>query len=205
MEQTEEISELELIHQHWTENHSVSDQELDVIADIALGVLHQILDCFGETDVVIDEYTGDNGELIFDISQGDLAILIGRHGSTLQSLQSALSLLVHRKLGFSYPVVVDIEGYKTRRKQQVEQYAQRAAQRVKETQKRYVMKPMSAYERRLVHIILREDEDVQTHSEGSDTQRHVVITPQVEELIIEEEELFENEDLVEDDELIEEA
>lgn len=110
-----------------------------------------------------------------DISGGDLAVLIGRHGRVLDSLQLLVSSLLSKKLGFHFPIVVDIEGYKNRRKQKVQEIALTAAARAKRTG-RVHLRPMSAYERRLVHLTLLNDEQVVTHSEGEDLERHVVIT-----------------------------
>ena len=106
----------------------------------------------------------------------DLAVLIGRHGRTLEALQTLVSLLVSRRLGFRYPVVVNVEGYKSRRHDKVVSMAKSAASRAVAQQRTISLPPMTAYERRLVHIALREDERVETHSEGSDPERRVVIT-----------------------------
>ena len=106
----------------------------------------------------------------------DLAVLIGRHGRTLESLQTMFSLLVSRRLGFRYPVSVDVEGYKSRRHDKVISMANSAAARAVRQHTTVSLPPMSAYERRLVHIALRENRKVETHSEGSDPERRVVIT-----------------------------
>ena len=90
-------------------------------------------------------------------------------------IQVMFSLLVSRKLGFRYPVVVDVEGYKSRRQDKVASMAQSAAERAIRTHKSVSLPPMNAYERRLVHIALRGNDAVDTHSEGSDPDRHVVI------------------------------
>lgn len=154
----------------------LSDSELDSIADVAISVLRSILGFFDAADSPIDEYEGDEGELILDVTASDLAVLIGRHGRTLESLQSLFSLLVSRKLGFRYPVAVDVEGYKSRRRDKVISIAQSAASRAVNQGRSISLPPMSAYERRLVHITLLDDDRVETHSEGVDADRHVVIT-----------------------------
>lgn len=154
---------------------ALSDEELDTIADVALSVLRALLGHFDAGDSPIEEFEGDEGELILDVTEGDLAVLIGRHGRTLESLQTLFSLLVSRKLGFRYPVVVDIEGYKNRRRDKVVGMAENAAARAVRQGRSVKLPPMSAYERRLVHIALRDNHEVETHSEGSDTDRHVVI------------------------------
>lgn len=154
----------------------LSDEEVDTIADIALSVLRNILVHFDAEDSPIDEYEGDEGELILDITAPNLAVLIGRHGRTLESLQSLFSLIVSRQLGFRYPVVVDIEGYRNRRQEKVTSMANSAAARAVRSHGSVTLPPMSAYERRLVHIALRDNSAVETHSEGVDPDRRVVVT-----------------------------
>ena len=154
----------------------VTEEELDAIADTAIAALQGILKYFNVGEVTIDEYEGDEGELILDITGDDLAVLIGRHGRTLESLQTMFSLLVSRRLGFRYPISVDVEGYKSRRHDKVISMAHSAASRAVRQHSTVSLPPMSAYERRLVHIALRENKKVDTHSEGSDPERRVVIT-----------------------------
>ena len=134
-----------------TEEHDVSEEELDEIADTAIAALKGILEHFDVGEVTIDEYEGDEGELILDITGDNLAILIGRHGKTLDALQFIISAITTRTMGFRYPVIVDVEGYKNR--------------------------PMTPYERRLVHLALRNEPGVETASEGEGAARHVVIIP----------------------------
>lgn len=169
-----EMPDYETIRSHYKAGTELTDDEIDAIADVTVDYLKQILATFGETDVVIEEFEGDEGELILDVSRGDLAILIGRHGRTLDALQQILSSLVSRKIGFHYPVVVDIEGYKERRKQKVIAIARSSAEKARRNGE-YRLAPMSAYERRLVHIALREDDSVETHSEGQEPERYVVV------------------------------
>ena len=138
--------------------------------------MRSILSHFDAEGSSIDEYEGDEGELILDITAPDLAVLIGRHGRTLESLQTLVSLLVSRKLGFRYPVSVDVEGYKSRRHDKVVGMAEAAASRAVSQGRSVNLPPMSAYERRLVHIALREDDRIDTHSEGVEPERRVVIT-----------------------------
>lgn len=163
------------IQERLEKGESLSDAQLDFVADTAVDVVRSLLGFFGETHCEIDEYDGDEGELILDVNDGDLAVLIGRHGRVLDSFQSLVSSLVSKRLGFHYPIVVDIEGYKNRRKQKVQGLARSAAERAKR-QGKARMKPMSPYERRLVHLALLDDPDVTTHSEGEDPERYVVIT-----------------------------
>ena len=170
-----EDDEFASIRQRYEAGGTLTDDEMDKIADVAVGYLRQILALFGEKHSTIDEYDGDDGELILDVNGGNLAVLIGRHGRTLDALQMVLSSLMSSHIHFYYPVVVDIESYKTRRKKKLRSIALSAAERARK-QGRVALAPMNAYERRIVHLALVNDDSVTTHSEGEDPNRRVIIT-----------------------------
>ncbi len=163
------------IQQAFENGQDLTDEQMDRVADVAIETLRSILACFDEKDCVIEEYEGDEGELILNVCDGDLAILIGHHGRVLESLQSLVNSIVGIKLGFHYPLAVDIESYKARRREKVINIGLAQADRAKNTGRVVKLKPMSAYERRLIHIALQADPDVQTYSEGQDPYRYVVI------------------------------
>ncbi len=173
---SEQVGEYPEIARKYKAGEELSDDELDTIADVALSVVRAILKHFDAENSPIDEYEGDDGELILDVTAPNLAVLIGRHGRTLEALQSLFSLIVSRRLGFRYPVVVDVEGYKSRRNEKVASMARSAAARAVRQHGSVTLPPMSAYERRLVHIALRDNASVETHSEGVDPERRVVVT-----------------------------
>ena len=172
---TDAADEFSSIREHFEAGAELTEEETDKVADVAIEYLRELLGFFGETSCSIDEYDGDNGELILDVNGGDLAVLIGRHGRTLDALQMVLSSLISSTLKFYYPIVVDIESYKSRRKSKVQGLARAAAAKARK-QGRVAMAPMNAYERRLVHLALHDDDSVTTHSEGEDPNRRVVIT-----------------------------
>lgn len=155
----------------------VTDEMLDNIADTAIAALQDILQYFNVGEVTIDEYEGDDGELILDISGDDMAVLIGRHGKTLDALQFIVSMITVRTMGFRYPVVVDVEGYKNRQRQKLESIAHSSANRAASQHRKVGLRPMTPYERRIVHIALRDDNRVETVSEGEGSARHVVVVP----------------------------
>lgn len=155
----------------------VTEEELDAIADTAIAALQDILKYFNVGEVTIDEYEGDEGELILDITGDDLAILIGRHGRTLDALQFVVSAITVRSMGFRYPVIVDVEGYKSRQREKLESIARSTANKAASQHRSVKMRPMTPYERRIVHIALRDDARVDTASEGEGSARHVVVVP----------------------------
>lgn len=155
----------------------VTEEELDAIADTAIAALQDILKYFNVGEVTIDEYEGDEGELILDITGDDLAILIGRHGRTLDALRFVVSAITVRSMGFRYPVIVDVEGYKSRQREKLESIARSTANKAASQHRSVKMRPMTPYERRIVHIALRDDDRVDTASEGEGSARHVVVVP----------------------------
>lgn len=155
----------------------VTEEELDAIADTAIAALQDILKYFNVGEVTIDEYEGDERELILDITGDDLAILIGRHGRTLDALQFVVSAITVRSMGFRYPVIVDVEGYKSRQREKLESIARSTANKAASQHRSVKMRPMTPYERRIVHIALRDDDRVDTASEGEGSARHVVVVP----------------------------
>ena len=160
-----------------SEEHDLTDEEIDKIADTAIDALQGILKHFDVGEVTIDEYEGDEGELILDITGDNLAILIGRHGKTLDALQFIISAITTRTIGFRYPVIVDVEGYKNRQRQKIESVAFSAARRAKSQHRSVKLRPMTPYERRIVHLALRDEPGVETASEGEGAARHVVVIP----------------------------
>ena len=160
-----------------TPEPELSEEDLDKVADAAVEALQTILTSFGIEGSSIEEYEGDEGEIILDVVGGDLAFLIGRHGRTLDALQTVVSAITNRQLGFRYPVIVDVEGYRHRRRQKIEDIARRGADRAARQHSIVKLRPMTAYERRVVHVALRDDQRVTTASEGEDPFRMVAISP----------------------------
>jgi len=116
----------------------------------------------------------DNIEI--NISGPDLGLLIGKHGETLSALQSIASVVL-RKANIDKKLVVDIENYRQRRAEKLKEMAVQVAERVVRTGRKEALKPMNSYDRRVVHLALKENDMVQTSSEGIEPDRKVVIAP----------------------------
>jgi len=112
-----------------------------------------------------------------EIQGNDLSILIGRQAETLNALQYIASLIVAKEMGQPVTLVLDVEGYRQRREQQIRQLARRMAEQAINTQRRQVLEPMPANERRIIHIELRDNPLVSTESIGEDPHRKVTIIP----------------------------
>jgi len=114
--------------------------------------------------------------LLIEIHGDDLSVLIGRRAETLNALQYLLALIISKEASRWVQVAVDVEGYRARRERQLRQLARRMAEQATRTGKRQILEPMSASERRIVHLELREHPDVKTESLGEEPNRKVSIT-----------------------------
>jgi spoIIIJ-associated protein len=112
-----------------------------------------------------------------DIHGDDLSTLIGRKGETLSALQYIARLIVSKELDGPIAVVIDIEGYRARREQQLRQLARKMAQQAEERGRTMTLEPMPANERRIIHLELRDHPSVYTESTGEGTARKVTIIP----------------------------
>jgi spoIIIJ-associated protein len=110
-------------------------------------------------------------------SGGDVGVLIGRHGQTIDALQYLLNAIVAKRPGERVAVTVDAAGYRERRRAALESLAVRGARHALDTGERVELEPMSSVERKIVHVRLQDFRDVETSSEGTEPNRFVVITP----------------------------
>jgi len=125
-----------------------------------------------------DESSTDDRRIIQVNVHGDnLSALIGRHAETLTALQHVASLMVGKQTQQWVQLVVDVEGYRERREKQVRQIALRMADQVIKTGRKATLEPMTASERRAIHIELRGHPAVTTESTGEEPHRKVVILP----------------------------
>lgn len=106
-----------------------------------------------------------------------MGLMIGRRGETLQSLQFLLNMLVSRRVRRWPQIVIDVGNYRQRRRESLEGLAYRMADRVRQSGRAITLEPMAPYERRIVHMALRNDETVYTQSSGEGENRKVVIYP----------------------------
>ena len=149
---------------------------------IAKGTLKELLAKMGiRAQVVIRQKVDVEGRelppVVLDIVGDDLGILIGRRGETLAALQYMTRLIVSRRTRRWYPLVVDVEQYKVRRERSLRRLAQRMAERVSFSRQPVALEAMPAYERRIVHLTLRDHPTVATKSVGEGDQRKVTIIP----------------------------
>ncbi len=119
----------------------------------------------------------EEGPLVLDVYGPGVDALIGRRGETLAALQRIVRLIVGRQLAGRANLVVDVEGYKQRRERKLRALAERMAEQAVRSGRTVFLEPMSAYERRIIHLALRNYPDVRTESVGDGHRRRVTIIP----------------------------
>lgn len=122
------------------------------------------------------DYNENDRTMNITFSGDEMGILIGKRGQTLDSLQYIISLVVNKESDAYIRVKVDTENYRERRKETLESLAKNIAYKVKRTRRSVALEPMNPYERRIIHSALQSDRYVETHSEGEEPYRKVVIT-----------------------------
>ncbi len=119
----------------------------------------------------------DRRPIMVDIRGGDLGVLIGRRGETLDAFQYVSSLMVGKETGQFTQLIVDVEGHRDRRERQLRQLARRMAEQVTKSGRKLTLEPMPAAERRIIHMELRDHPAVTTQSSGEEPHRKVTILP----------------------------
>ncbi len=149
---------------------------------IAVGVVEDLLQAMKVRAQVTAHHLEPDEEhsklsIWVDVHGSDLSILIGPRIETLNALQYIAGMITCKELGRSIPLIVDVEGYRARRSQQLRQLARRMADQAVKTGKRQLLEPMPASERRIVHIELKGNPQVTTESVGEEPRRKVTIIP----------------------------
>jgi spoIIIJ-associated protein len=148
----------------------------DSVESIAKDFLSKVFKAMGidaKLEVVYDEAAST---IDINIVGEDMGVLIGKRGQTLDSLQYLVSLVLNKESENYLKVKLDTENYRQRRKETLENLGKNIAYKVKRTRKPVSLEPMNPYERRIIHSVLQNDKFVETHSEGEEPYRKVVIT-----------------------------
>jgi spoIIIJ-associated protein len=154
-----------------------SDSEADVkqASQNGLEALQKIIGFISDDAVVT--LKNQNGAIIYDISKGNSAVLIGRRGQTLDAIQYIIEKIVNKQTKRRQRVHVDVEGYIEKRKNNLIKTAKRLAQKAKTVGKPMSIGQMNAHDRRIVHLALKNDRSVRTQSLGDGLLRRLVIFP----------------------------
>ena len=150
-------------------------------ADRMRELVEAVVDALGlDAEVVVTE---DEESLVATVEGEDLGLFIGRHGQTIEAVQHLAQRVVlkddhHGGDGPRRQIVVDAAGYRARRREALERQAADAADEALRYDRPVALDAMTASERRVVHEYLRDRDDVDTHSEGEEPDRHLVVSPQ---------------------------
>ncbi len=139
-------------------------------------ILKEMLDRMGVNAEVESRFV--EGSTYLNILTDSPALLIGKHGQTLDAIERILNCIVNKASLAKRRVFVDTEGYRERREERLVEMANQMAEQVKYTNREIVLAPMSARDRRIIHVVLKEDDIVSTYSQGEGDMRRVVITTQ---------------------------
>lgn len=144
---------------------------------ITLGkeTLQKIVD-FISDDAVIS-VSQNAGKLVYEVNGGKTAVLIGKRGQTLEAMQYLLEKIINKQNEKRVRVEVDIEGYLQAQRERLENLAYRLSEKVKKTGKPVTAGQFNAHDRRIIHIALKEDRQVRTHSVGEGYYRQLKIYP----------------------------
>jgi spoIIIJ-associated protein len=146
----------------------------DVLADL---LARMEVDADVQTRIVKPRNSEDGNTLVLDLRGNDLGFLIGRKGETLAALQHIVRLIVNKEIRQRVNLLVDVGGYKARRENALRKLALRVADQATRRHRRIALEPMNAYERRIIHMTLRNHPTVTTESVGEHDRRKVTIVP----------------------------
>jgi len=156
------------------EREDLAEEDLEPPEALA-ELLEEIVEGLGlEAEVEVDE---DGGVLTGRIEGEDVGLFIGRHGQTIDAVQHLAQRIVFPEGPSSVRVVIDANGYRERRAEALRGEADDAADDALSSGKPVELDPLPPFERRIVHEYLRERGDVETHSEGNEPERYLVVSP----------------------------
>ncbi|MGW7423289.1 Jag family protein [Streptomyces sp. NPDC054813] len=150
------------------------EQEGEIAADYLEGLL-DIADLDGDIDMDV-EADRASVSIISDAAGRDLQKLVGRDGEVLEALQELTRLAVHRETGDRSRLMLDIAGYRAQKRAELSELGAKAAAEVKSTGEPVKLKPMSPFERKVVHDAVKSA-GLRSESEGEEPQRFVVVLP----------------------------
>lgn len=171
-EAIEEVEESAAPIQETLENDGLSDEE--ALKKVAIYVT-EVSQKLGAPALV--RMKREEGVVIFQLDTKKQGILIGKHGKTLNALQYLVQVYVHRIAKNKLSVVLNVGDYREKRQAILKRLADRTAQQVKRSQRPVFLEPMPAFERKQIHAALSNVPYVQTHSEGDEPYRYLVVEP----------------------------
>lgn len=178
--QSSELETKDELSEDTTEDFDENDatenpEDLEAI-DYVRDYLANIINHMGIDDATVTT-NQDDRFIQYDIETEDAGLVIGRHGKVLNGLQTLAQIQLHQRADNKLHARVDAENYRNRRKDTVEHLAKKTAKQVMDTNQSVILEPMPAHERKQIHRYLSRYNDVQTHSEGKEPHRYLVVEP----------------------------
>ncbi|API88313.1 hypothetical protein BKP56_02895 [Marinilactibacillus sp. 15R] len=172
-----ESDEVEAIEPVISEEEIKAKEEKDTNGiQFVADYLKDITKKMGINDVDVN-VSREGKKVQYNIETEDAGLVIGRHGKVLNSLQTLAQIQLHQVAETKFFAKVDAEAYRDRRQKTVEHLAKRTADKVKRTKRPVILEPMPAHERKLIHRYLNHHQGIQTHSEGKEPHRYLVVEP----------------------------
>lgn len=151
-------------------------EDADEVMAKTCSFVTELLSAMGIEAAVTAKFSED-GIMEVDIAGEGMGLIIGKRGATLDSLQYLATLVINKDRKDHVRLKLDTEGYRARRQETLEKLAINMAKKAKRTGHRVVLEPMNPYERRIIHSALQNESGVETHSDGEEPYRKVIISP----------------------------
>lgn len=153
-----------------------TEETMRAAAELSVATLKRIVDSI-EDGAEAKVKSSQDGQLVLEVRSGDPAAIIGRHGQTIDAIQYLVGVTTNMRMPEKVRIVVDVEGYRERREEDLRAQAVSLAEQVKGSGEEAVFGPLPPNDRRIMHTALADDPDVYTYSEGEEPERCVVISP----------------------------
>lgn len=175
LSESEEV--ISLVEEAFDETRSDTADTADTadVDQLGLDALQTMVDTITSDTAIESDRKGE--KLFFNITGGNSAILIGKRGQTLEAMQYLVEKIVNKQSKGRVRVEIDVEGYLEKKREKLLSLAMRLAEKVKETKKPATVGQLNAYDRRIVHLALKADSEVRTHSMGEGYFRKLKIFP----------------------------
>lgn len=182
IEETEESRSSDEEEDEWEEEDESEEDFIpegvddDTAVEEVMNYLLAIGEAMGAGPIEV-EVERQGSRVRFNLLTKKAGIIIGHHGKVLNALQALAQVQLHKQASRKLTAIVDAEGYRKRRQDTLESLANRTARKVSRTKQPVVLEPMPAFERKLIHRFLSDNQEVTTHSEGKEPHRYLVVEP----------------------------
>ncbi len=165
----------EYSHKKEPKKVNVEDIDFESAKNLANKFMSEFIEAISSKDITYNIIVEDDS-LLINVDGKDIGYLIGFRGEVLNSLQSILSNVINKQAKEKVRVILNISGYREKRKKELEILAEKIAHTVAKTRKPITLEPMTAYERKIIHSKLQDNPKVKTYSVGEEPYRKIVVS-----------------------------